>query len=426
MKNLYITASLFVFLVLFGAFVFLPKSKAQTNVLYELLSLPAPPPPNPDFVVYESNSSSRSADFYSKKNPPSEDAPIAEIMDYWQRQNGYDPGRTFTAKPSAKTIDRILAELEKNPEKLSSYLNVLSIRPESAERVRRIYESQKTNSDPDDYEGNSVEAWLAFNSKYKIEELSKAASQARDANDYVTNQDEVLALARIDFERARPLLERMVADSTQPVSQTLARWALLENAVREGNSIEADRYRDELKRTVENKSAKAGDRDLAMDALVRTGDFAGRDDWYFSLLDDETLHDLRVNGASYTGLTTLLNFSDPEKYVEKMVQFVRSGSPNQRAAAIRNLTTVIDENNPEVIRVLLPWLDNPAWAKDINGSRRALVAALATIEMPDSVPGLIAMLDEKSAPGISTPSSPDSMSSKQDEREYDDRFRRRL
>ena len=395
MKNLHIALCLSAFLLVFALFVFLPKSAAQNNVLYDLLSLPAPPPPNPNFIVFAGNSNTRPAEFYSRKNPPSDDAPIDEIMDYWRRQNAYDPTSNFTIKPSGRTLDRILSELEKNPERLGSFLNVLSTGPNAGEKVKRIYEMMKANSNPEDYEGNNVEAWLAHNTNYKIDQLAETASKARDENNYVTNQAEVLALARVDWERARPLLERMVSDSTQPVSQTLARWALLEHAVRDGNSIEADRYRDDLKKTVEDKSAKPGNRDLAMDAIVRTGDFAGRDDWYFSLLDDETLHDLRVNGQTYTGLTTILNLSDPEKYVDKMIEYVRTGSPNQRAAAIRNLATVLDEKNPEVIRVLLPWLENPAWAKDINGSRRLVVAALSEIEMPESVPGLIAVLDEK-------------------------------
>lgn len=401
MKNLYITASLFVFLIVFSAFVFLPKSAAQNNVLNDLLSLPAPPPPNPDFSM-TTDANSRSAEFYSQKNPPDDNAPIDEIMDYWQAQNQYNPKTSYAVIPSDRTLQRILEELDRHPEKLGNFLNVLSTRPESAENVRRIYERMKAGGNNEEYALGSIEGWLTQNSTYNVEALAAAAAASKDQSDYVTNQDAVLALARVDWERARPILERMLNDPTQSVSQTLARWAFYEHAVREGNEIEADRWRDELKKTVENKSLKAPNRDLAMDAIVETGDFPGRDDWYFSMFEDETLHDL----GGYTGLTTMITHSSPDKYIEKMIELVRTGSPKVRAVAIRNLTGLFDQKNPDVIRVMLPWLENPAWAKDLGGTRNSLVSALAEIEMPESVSGLIAILDEKVEVGSGSNSRP--------------------
>lgn len=401
MKNLYITASLFVFLIVFSAFVFLPKSAAQNNVLNDLLSLPAPPPPNPGFSGTTADANSRPPEFYSQKNPPDDNAPIDEIMDYWQAQNRYDPKRSYAVIPSERTLQRILEELDRHPEKLGNFLNVLSTRPDGAENVRRIYERMKAGGNNEEYALGAIEGWLTQNTTYNVEALAAAAAASKDQSDYVTNQDAVLALARVDWERARPILERMVNDPTQPVSQTLARWAFYEHAVREGNEIEADRWRDELKKTVENKSLKAPNRDLAMDAIVEVGDFPGRDDWYFQMLEDETLHDL----GGYTGLTTMITHSPPDKYIEKMIELVRTGSPTVRAAAIRNLTGLFDRKNPDVIRVMLPWLENPSWAKDLGGMRNSLVSALSEIEMPESVPGLIAILDEKAVRDDSPDSS---------------------
>jgi hypothetical protein len=241
----------------------------------------------------------------------------------------------------------------------------------------------------------SVKRWLTYNSSYFSDELLREAQQVSDTNEYVTNQDELLALARVDFDKARPLLQKLLNDPAQPVSQTLARWAFYENAMREKNTIEAERWREELKKTVENKSEKPGNRDLAMDALVEAGDFEGRDEWYFSLLEDETLHDIRVNGTSYTGLTTLMNHSPSDKYVEKMLELSRSSNAAIRSAAVRNLSTMIDNKNPEIIRALLPWLENPKWARETNGERRRLIAMLREFAIPESVPGLIAVLNEK-------------------------------
>ncbi len=161
-----------------------------------------------------------------------------------------------------------------------------------------------------------------------------------------------------------------------------------------------------LQETVENKNAKPGNRDLAFDAIVKVGDFNGRDDWYFSLLEDETLADLQVNGQSYTGLTTLLRVSPPEKYLSKMIELVGSNNQNVRNAAVRNLGTfltnrdgimpVSEGENPEIIKALLPWLENPKWAKDFGNTRQQLVIQLSKVKLPESVPGLISVLSEKS------------------------------
>ncbi|HSU26041.1 MAG TPA: hypothetical protein VLI65_08675, partial [Pyrinomonadaceae bacterium] len=43
----------------------------------------------------------------------------------------------------------------------------------------------------------------------------------------------------------------------------------------------------------------------------------------------------------------------------------------------------------------LPWLEDPNWAKDAGDSRAALVRALAEVTIPESVPGLIKILDER-------------------------------
>jgi hypothetical protein len=137
-------------------------------------------------------------------------------------------------------------------------------------------------------------------------------------------------------------------------------------------------------------------RDLAMDALVGEKEWSGRDDWYFSLLGDETLAELKVNGTTYTGLTTLMLVSPDDKYVDKLLDLLKTGNPTVRAAVIRNLLTRIDGGGPEVIKALLPWLEDPHWAKNVGDSRAAIVQKLTEYEIPESVPGLIKMLDEVS------------------------------
>ena len=197
-----------------------------------------------------------------------------------------------------------------------------------------------------------IKRWLTYNSTFFIEELIAKAEKVRDKDRYVTNQGELLALARVDWERAAPILERLAVDSSQPVSRTLAQWAFYARAIEKEDEADITKYRRLLQETVENRELSAGNRDLAMDALVVEKDWEGREDWYLSLLSDETLYQLE----SYTGLTTILRFAPPEKMIPAMAKLVDSKNAAVRKAAIRNLVSYVKENKIEAVRVLLPWL----------------------------------------------------------------------
>ena len=150
-----------------------------------------------------------------------------------------------------------------------------------------------------------------MNSAYFAGDLERVSSKTHDVGGYVSleNEDNVLALTKYDWDRGRPVLDQMYSDPSQPVTKVLATWALYKHAIGTGDLGDIDRYRNELMKTVENRSLPAGVRDKANDALTHEADFPGRDDWAFGLWEDETW----VNLPRYTGLTTLVMESPPEK-----------------------------------------------------------------------------------------------------------------
>lgn len=395
MKRFLSSVALCLSLLLVGLFFFMPASEAQTNILPSLMSLPAPPPPNP---FYKSSSTERDENFFDRKRPPSDDAPISDLLDYWKHQNQYDAKYTYTPEASEKTLARLMAEVEKKPELLAQLVDTFPESPKTAEFVKELYDREMTERKFDASWRTEVRQWLMYHTPYFSNELYQIANQAADTKEYVTNQDEVLALARVDWERAKPILDRMLANSNAPVSQTLARWAYYKHALAVGDSFDIEKYRKELQETVENKSLQPGNRDLAMDALVESGDFPGRDEWYFSLLEDETLYELRVDGQVYTGLTTIINHSPDDRYVAKMIELAGSSNQTVRNAAVRNLSTLLDDEiakqNPDIVKALIPWLENPKWAKEVEGERMKILMALRNFYLPESVPGLIRMLNE--------------------------------
>lgn len=380
-------------LVLLILFLFPPHrvTAAKENVLITLLNLPAPPPPNPLVPVMRN----RDEKFYDKDTPPGDDAPIDELLDYWRTLDSRHVELGYNPKPSERVLERILAEIEKDHTSLTQYLNILPDGERSADFVKDLYDSEGANGVFERGERQQIKKWLTYHSPYFSNDLARIAQQVGDANEYVTNQDELLALARVDFDKARPLIDRLYADSSQRVSQVLAKWALYRHAMETNALGDIERYRDELKAVVENRSATGGMRDLALDALTKEKEWSGRDEWYYSLLGDETLADLRVNGQSYTGLTTILYYAPDDKYIEKMLEFVRSDNPTIRAAAVRNLVVKINAKDSRIIEALVPWLLDPKWAVDRGNSRLALVRALQDHQIPESVPGLVRMLDEK-------------------------------
>ena len=88
-----------------------------------------------------------------------------------------------------------------------------------------------------------------------------------------------------------------------------------------------------------------------------------------------------------------------------MIELVKSSNPTVRNAAVRNLGTLLDDKNIEVVKALLPWLEDKNWAKETGGERNQLVSALQNFEIPESVPGLIALLDEKASREVTDYSS---------------------
>ncbi|MGB5014094.1 MAG: hypothetical protein WBO68_08680 [Pyrinomonadaceae bacterium] len=382
-----------VLLTTLSAFL-LHTSAAKEDMVAKLLLLPGPPPPNPLVKPYRD----RGTDFYSKSKVPADNASDEDLLEYWRIQSESYQKLRYMPEPSARSLGRIKKEIERDPKKLLEFLNLFIKEKDGFEFVKDLYDGQGTTGAFDKDQRSTIKNWLTYNSPYFSNDLVRGAQQVSDADSYVTNQEELLALAKFDFDKAKPLIDRLVADSSSRASLALAKWALYKHALETDSLGDIERYRDELKAIVEDKNNPDGMRDLAMDALSSEKDWSGRDDWYFGLLEDPTL----VGMQRFTGLTTLPLMSPDEKYVEKMIELLKSGNPVVRGAAIRNLTLKIDSGNVEIIRALLPWLEDPKWAVDNSNVREQLLYKLAEIEMPESVPGLIQILNEQvSRPGSS-------------------------
>ncbi|WP_210756605.1 hypothetical protein, partial [Gordonia paraffinivorans] len=85
--------------------------------------------------------------------------------------------------------------------------------------------------------------WLFYNSDFFIKDLEKKANSVQPLGEYVSNQDELLALVRQDWNRAEPIVNRLYADRQQRVPQVLATWALYRHALETNSLADIERYR---------------------------------------------------------------------------------------------------------------------------------------------------------------------------------------
>lgn len=372
---------------------------AKENAILTLLNLPAPPPPNP---LVKTPTGTRPAEFYDRHEPPPDNAPIEDLLDYWSKMSSSYAELSYNPRPSSTVTNRIMRELQEDPERIVDFLNVMKDDRRAEEMARALY--QKLDADNDeDGRVDTLKNWLKMNTDDFSGELETASERIRDVNEYVDKQEDLLALTKVNWYKAEPIVTRMYNDNSQKASQVLATWAMYKRALESGGS-DVDKYRDELKAVVENKEATPGMRDLALDALLKEGSWSGRDDWYIGLLGDETLAELRVRGSVYTGLTTIMYYEPDDRLSERMIGLMDSDNIHVRTAAAKNLLVRLSrltdspknqELRKRMVESMLPWLKDKDWLKADSSQRSALVNTLQFVKMPEAVPALIEALNAK-------------------------------
>lgn len=368
-----------------------PVSAAKTDPVSDLLSYAAPPPPNP---LVKNYSKEHEIDFFLGSKVPADDAPIYDLIDYWSRQSNNFRNLQYMPEMTSVVQRRLRAEVERDPSLLKGLIDAMPDDAGTQQWVQSLLGSEN-GKEPDEDE-NQIKEWLINHSPAYSNELALRAEKIRDTGDYAENFESLLSLSTVDFEKAKPIIDRILQNGNErSTSRVAAKWAQYRHALSVGD-LDADRYREELRSLVENTSLPYGVRDMAMDALVSEKEWGGRDDWYFSLYEDETLSDF----GRFTGLTTLIKTSRDDRYTDRLIGLLDNKNINVRSVAARNLLPQIRLKNERVIKALLPWLADQDLYIELDGTRNSLVDALANVKIPEAVPALIALLNEKPTPSV--------------------------
>ena len=229
MKRVYSAIGVCAALLVFEAWVFLPASHAKSDVVDGLLQVPAPPPPNP--LVPRKQASKRPVGFFDPSKPPDDNAPIDDLIDYWSAIERQRSALGYSPEPSERTLDRLFKEIDDDPTKLTKLLGSFPDSPKAADFVKGIYDREGLTGAFSKEESGQIKEWLVYNSPYFSNDLYRMAEKVGDTDTYVTNQNELLALAHVDFDRARPLIDRLYNNPPDKVSRVLARWALYRHAL---------------------------------------------------------------------------------------------------------------------------------------------------------------------------------------------------
>jgi len=400
------------------------RADALAPAINELLDLDPLAPESPDEKASEESASE------DEDKPPADDAPIKELIAYWA---GPDAVGVNTPKPSIKVRHRLLEACEDRPELfilLSGYL------PENADTHDRLYKLLSEESEGEETWKPDVRTWLRRNSAYFRDELIKAARAGAD--DIYSSNEDLRALARLDWNAARPILETS-ASAGKAFVMPVALALLYEHATQEGDSARAESYRALLKAIVENRQASWSARVEVLASLMNT-EWSGQEEWFISLFADPTLSALQeveiedavepkdessartdaakgaiaiddVTVARDVGfrwefqpgvLATVLYgntvfHGNADKWLPVISNLVGHNHRTVHKAAVKCLVKfLINESGDEkkkkdIARSLSPWMTEPNWAT--KEDRAKFISCLSDLKIPELAPGLIWILD---------------------------------
>src|SRR5215470_10427621 len=356
--------------------------------------------------------------------PPADDAPIEDLVEYWSNRSN-DRRSAGLPGPSDTVRERLLDAAERRPWILPKLYDFL---PQNSDMHDRLYKVlAKDPKEFDEIEENnwrvSLYWWLQSNTPYLRNELIEAV-RTRDNNDS-DKLDEIEALAKLDWHTAKPLLEKIVA-SSRSVSYPKALSQLYEGAVKENDTSQADMYRAILKQLVVESGLTTDHRRTALESLLKD-EWIGQEEWYVSLFDPKVLGlsdplDIGRMNMTYIGTfspgskgsirrrviqsllrgatSTLLSIAlsiNPGRWIPVVAGLTDHKEPEVRGAAVSSLVAFLDNDKAEkkdrenAARTLLPWLTNPGRVS--SPSRADFIFALSKVDLPESVPDLLWVLD---------------------------------
>ncbi|MDX2033453.1 MAG: hypothetical protein SF339_22445 [Blastocatellia bacterium] len=388
-----------------------PPRDPLAGVIEELLKSPITIEEWRELTPADEDTSSGESGKDAEEKAPPDDAPIDELFAFWQQRN-YDED-VKGLKLSDRVRERLLAACEDRPQRLFSVYNLLPDTPETHDRIYKLYEAEADNHR--NLKG-LLHSWLMYNSRYFREDLLAQAAEIGRPMPYQSGELE--ALARLDWEAARPLLERAIA--AQRLYHTgVALGLLYDKAVAEGDGAKAEALRARMKAYAVDPGMDVNSRSRVLESLMKT-DWEGQREWFLALFSNSAVngiepeeagppssrgirarvdfpHAKNVGPHNFGNLLAAILLESPDKWLSVVSAFVDGGDRTLHLAAVRALTPFIGAGTAdlaqrkEAARRLLPWMTDPAWAP--LDERSSYIFALVGLKMPETLAGAIWILE---------------------------------
>jgi len=373
-------------------------SPLSREILRELLNKPAPPPRNA--IIEKDKLERRPADFDYTRTPLPDDADLQDLIDFWRvRGTSVESGKM---RPSPATSARLLDACKADISLLLDLLPAIGKAEGVAEFAKSLLDTETPYPNTGESWQDTVYKWLKLNTRYYLDDLTATATKTKTEDGRaVFHEEELVALSKLDWAAAEPILHKLSENNDQEKA-TIALGLLLKHGSAENSLNDISNYRSRLQSIVENQQQTQNIRSRAC-VDVMSVDWPGRDDWFLSLFPDKTM----LRGApGYSNPMATVVRGDPDKWIPLLIPLLKSEDKTTREMSVSCLvqfarTPFFNTNigvtpDKEAARALIPWLKNPHWAEFDNYDRLSFIGGLGTADLPESVPGLIWILNNES------------------------------
>ncbi|WP_136079627.1 HEAT repeat domain-containing protein [Pontiella desulfatans] len=211
--------------------------------------------------------------------------------------------------------------------------------------------------------------------------LIKEAESARFDGEYNSRHETPLnRLAEYDWSAAKPILEKHAKGDDVRVA-AYATGLLYKH----GDEATRTELRAKLQSMVFEEGLPASTRAMACERVLES-DWPGRDEYFLHLLG--SLPKLKEGYLNYRPLENFVE-ANPDHWIPVLTEWVDN---ENRVAHERVVSCLVQFNlkdaRADALRPLLPWLDDPEWAK-ANMGRLRLIQSLDRVCIPESVDGLM-------------------------------------
>lgn len=140
----------------------------------QVLALQAPTPRVADTAgSSEPKKKERTESFFEKDKTPRDDAPIEDLLEYWQRWIEHSRAPKLSDTVRQRLIDAALDDAAM----MTVFMRLLPTDESTAKKVKALYDRLLNEQTPDADSIEKIKRWLLYYSKYFVNELLKPSDR---------------------------------------------------------------------------------------------------------------------------------------------------------------------------------------------------------------------------------------------------------